>query len=151
MPTYTLKTETTIDAPLDEVFDFFSKAENLERITPPELSFKILTPLPIVMKAGALIDYKIKLGIFPMNWRTEITVWEPGVRFVDSQLKGPYKKWIHEHRFEARGDKTYMSDQIDYEVPGGPLAPIIHALFIKKKVAGIFDHRQTVIEEIFRS
>jgi ligand-binding SRPBCC domain-containing protein len=147
--THTLQTETVLNAPLEKVFEFFSNAENLGRITPDDLGFEILTPTPIEMKQGALIDYRIKLGMIPMLWRTEITVWEPNTRFVDSQLKGPYKKWIHEHRFVAEGDKTRMFDRVDYEVPGFFLSPLIAKLFVSPRVNRIFRHRNQVINDLF--
>jgi ligand-binding SRPBCC domain-containing protein len=134
-----------LDAPLDEVFDFFSKAENLGRLTPDTLGFHILTPLPIKMEPGTLIDYKLKIRGIPMNWRTEITVWEPNYRFVDSQLKGPYAQWIHEHRFAAEGDKTRMWDKVDYALPLGILGDIAHALYVEREVKGIFAFREKAI------
>ena len=149
MAVRSLNVETVLDAPLATVFDFFSRAENLERITPTKLRFEILTPLPIQMRPGALIDYKLRLFGFPMYWTTEITVWEPGVRFVDVQRKGPYKLWEHEHRFEAMDDKTRMTDSLRYEAPGGVLEPLVHALFVRRQVEAIFSHRAKVIKELF--
>ena len=96
---------TVINKPLSEVFEFFSNAENLNKITPPDMQFKILTPLPIIIKKGTLIDYKIKVNGIPFNWQTEISEWEPNKRFVDKQLKGPYRVWIHEHTFEEKDGK----------------------------------------------
>ncbi len=148
MRTYTLSAETLLDAPIEKVFDFFSRAENLERITPPFLHFQIITPLPIEMRQGLLIDYKLKLRGVPMKWQTEITVWEPNVRFVDSQLKGPYRKWVHEHRFLAEGTQTRMWDQIEYALPGGPLGSLVHALFVRREVEGIFDYRAEALRSV---
>lgn len=147
MKTYRISTETLLDAPIKEVFDFFSKAENLEQLTPKTLKFKILTPLPIEMRMGALIDYKIKIRGVPMTWKTEISIWEPGNRFVDRQLKGPYKQWIHEHRFISEGSKTRMFDTVDYVLPFGPLGQILHALFIRREVEGIFRYREIAINQ----
>ena len=84
----------------NEVFEFFSVASNLNRLTPGWLKFKILTPGPIEMKVGAIIDYQIVLKGIRMAWKTEITVWSPGIQFVDEQIRGPYKQWVHTHRFE---------------------------------------------------
>jgi ligand-binding SRPBCC domain-containing protein len=147
MKTYRISTETLIDAPINTVFDFFSKAENLEQLTPKTLKFKILTPLPIEMKMGALIDYKISIRGIPMRWKTEIAIWEPGKRFVDRQLKGPYKQWIHEHRFVPEGTKTRMFDNVDYALPFGPLGQIVHTLFVKREVEGIFRFREQAITQ----
>lgn len=149
MRTYVFSSEVLIHAPLDEVFDFFSKAENLQNLTPPQLHFKILTPLPIEMKPEALIEYRIKLMGVSFKWLTEITVWEPGKRFADVQRKGPYAKWEHEHTFEAEGEFTRVKDTVHYAVPGFFLAPLIHALFIGKQVKGIFDYRGKAIGERF--
>ena len=148
MTTYRLAEETLIDAPLDRVFDFFSRAENLEKLTPSSLQFKILTKLPIEMKVGTLIDYKLKIRGVPVNWQTEITAWEPNVLFIDCQLKGPYKKWIHEHRFKAEGNKTRMWDTVEYALPFGPLGAIAHWLFVKKEVSGIFGYRAAALRQV---
>ena len=89
MKPHILIRETVLNGSIEEVFDFFSKAENLDKITPPILGFRIITPLPVEMKKGTLIDYKIKLNGIPFNWRTEITKWDPPNCFEDTQLKGP--------------------------------------------------------------
>lgn len=149
MQTFVFESQTILNAPIDQVFEFFSKAENLERITPPSLSFQILTPLPIEMATGALIDYRIKLGGFAFRWRTEITLWDPPRSFKDSQLKGPYKKWIHEHRFEELDGRTRMTDRVEYSVPGGILSALVNALFVKSQVRKIFTYREQAIQEIF--
>lgn len=146
---YRYQEETLVDAPLAEVFDFFSRAENLQRLTPEILRFEILTPMPIEMRAGTLIDYKLRLHGIPMTWRTEITVWEPGVRFVDSQIKGPYRQWIHEHRFQAKGDQTRMWDTVDYALPSVPFAGLVQKLFVEKRVEEIFRYRQQTMAQIF--
>ncbi|MBL7883349.1 MAG: SRPBCC family protein [Bacteroidia bacterium] len=144
-----LKRETIINKPIQEVFDFFSKAENLNKITPPNMNFKILTPLPIQMKKGTLIDYRIKVNSIPFKWKTEITDWNPPFRFIDTQLKGPYNTWIHEHIFEERDEKTIMMDIVQFKSPGWFLEPIIHLLFIEKKVKAIFDYREEQLLRIF--
>jgi ligand-binding SRPBCC domain-containing protein len=150
MKDHKLETVTIINKPLDEVFAFFSKAENLNAITPPELDFKILTPTPIKMYPGTLIDYRIKLNGIPFKWRTEICVWEPPYRFVDQQLKGPYQKWHHTHAFKDLGDgRTEMTDTVLYQSPGWILEPIIHHLFVKKRVEAIFKYREETLLKIF--
>lgn len=143
---FTLLAEVIVPKPRSEVFPFFANAENLERITPPFLHFQILTPRPIEMRRGTLIDYKISLHGIPIRWRTEITVWEPPFRFVDTQLRGPYREWIHEHTFEERGGETVCRDRVDYKVPGGAL---IHRLFVERDVRTIFSYRRDVLLEIF--
>jgi ligand-binding SRPBCC domain-containing protein len=141
---------TIINKPLSEVFEFFSNAENLNKITPPDMQFKILTPLPIIIKKGTLIDYKIKVSGIPFNWQTEITEWEPNKRFVDKQLKGPYRVWIHEHTFEEKDGKTIMNDHVQFLSPGWLLEPIINKLFIEKKVKGIFAYREKILTNLFK-
>lgn len=141
--------KTEVNRPIDEVFEFFAKAENLNAITPPELNFKIITPLPIEMKKGTLIDYKIRLSGIPFGWKTEISQWEPPFRFVDTQIKGPYRVWIHEHEFESQGSKTIVKDIVSYLPPGWLLEPVIHRLAVKKKLEYIFDYRMEKIKSIF--
>lgn len=147
---HTLIKETIIDRPLNEVFDFFSKAENLNEITPADMQFKILTPLPINIHKGTLIDYRIKVNGIPFKWRTEITSWNPPYQFIDTQVKGPYSIWIHEHIFEERDGKTYMKDIVKFKSPGWILEPIIHTLFIEKKVKAIFNYREEQLLRIFK-
>ena len=149
MKPHILIRETVLNGSIEEVFDFFSKAENLDKITPPILGFRIITPLPVEMKKGTLIDYKIKLNGIPFNWRTEITKWDPPLCFEDTQLKGPYKMWIHEHKFMERNNKTFMTDTVRYISPGGVFEFIPHNLIVKKKVNFIFDYRQKIFNELF--
>ncbi|MCS6770740.1 MAG: SRPBCC family protein [Kiritimatiellae bacterium] len=143
---YTLLAELWLPRPVNEVFPFFASAENLERITPPYLRFEILTPRPIEMRRGTLIDYRIRLRGLPIRWRTEISIWEPPFRFVDTQLRGPYRQWIHEHTFEERDGGTLCRDRVDYKVPGGEW---VHRLFVKKDVRDIFVYRQNALLQIF--
>lgn len=147
---HTLTKEAVINRPLKEVFDFFSKAENLNEITPPDMQFQILTPLPINIQKGTLIDYKIKVNGIPFRWKTVISTWEPPYRFVDEQLKGPYNTWIHEHTFEERDGKTHMKDVVKFKSPGWILEPLINVLFIEKKVKGIFEYREKMLNEFFK-
>ena len=145
---HVLTQETIINRPIEEVFNFFSKAENLNLITPEELKFKMHTPSPVLMQKGTLIDYTIKVSGIPFKWRTEITAWDPPFRFIDEQKKGPYNTWIHEHTFESLGpDKTKMTDHVQFLSPGWILEPLIHHLFINKKVQGIFRFRNSKLAE----
>ncbi len=148
MITHHHRSEQWIDKPRDEVFAFFSNAANLERITPEELSFQILSEQPIEMKVGALIDYQIRLAGIPFKWKTEITGWNPPHEFEDTQLKGPYAKWIHVHRFEDHGDRTLIVDEVEYALPLSPLGDLVYPL-IKLQLGRIFDHRKKVIIDVF--
>lgn len=146
---HTFQTSTLIKRPVQEVFDFFSKAENLNEITPPMLKFKILSPLPIQMKKGTLIDYSIVLHGVPFKWKTEITEWNPGVSFVDEQLKGPYSIWRHRHVFIAEGEYTRMMDTVHYESPGWIFEPLIDKFFVRKRVEEIFTFREKKLSLLF--
>ena len=110
---HTLQTTSDLDFPIEEVFEFFSNATNLERITPPELSFRILTPVPIEMRDGARIDYELSLFHIPFRWETEITSWRPNERFVDEQLSGPFRLWHHTHEFRESTRGTRMMDTVN--------------------------------------
>jgi ligand-binding SRPBCC domain-containing protein len=149
MAEHILERTQIIRRPRAEVFDFFADAANLERITPPELNFHIITPQPIDVKKGTLIDYRLKLRGIPITWKTEITQWNPPHDFVDTALKSPYKQWIHLHTFEdgAPGE-TIMKDIVRYRLPLEPLGDIAH-FYVRKELAYIFDYRYKVIEEIF--
>ncbi|MFN5025170.1 MAG: SRPBCC family protein [Bacteroidota bacterium] len=150
MKPHILETKTIIHRPLSEVFSFFSKAENLNELTPPELHFKILTPMPIEMKQGIYIDYRIKLNGIPFSWKTLISTWEPPHRFVDEQIKGPYMRWHHTHSFKSVDENTTeMTDRIEYLSPGWILEPLINRLFVQKKVEAIFAYREHKLLEIF--
>ncbi len=144
---YRLKAEIVVKSSLQEVFDFFSSAENLEMITPPWLNFRILTPMPVTMKRGALLDYKIRLHMIPIRWRTEIAQWQPPFKFVDQQLRGPYKRWWHEHTFEdLGGGRTLVRDEVHYIPRGGSL---LHRLIVKPDLVKIFSYRQERLAEHF--
>lgn len=132
------ESELWLPRPREEVFAFFADARNLDAITPPWVCFRMETAGPVEMKAGALIDYKLRVRGFPIRWRTRITEWEPPFRFVDEQLRGPYRLWIHEHQFESRDDGTLVRDRVRYAVPFDFL---VHKLFVRRDVARIFAYR----------
>lgn len=140
--TYELQTEVRIPGTLDRVFAFFADAGNLELLTPPWLSFRILTPRPIAMSVGVLIDYRIGVRGIPMRWRSEITAWEPPFRFVDEQRRGPYRLWVHEHSFRQDGTVVVVRDHVRYAVPGGPgLERLVHAALVRPDLHRIFRYR----------
>lgn len=142
----TLRAEAVLPLPRDRVFPFFAEAENLERITPDSLRFEILTPPPIRMVEGALIDYRIRIGGIPQRWRTRISLWEPPLRFADEQIKGPYRRWFHTHTFEEVDGGTRMIDVVEYALPFGPLGRLGHPL-IRRQLRKIFTHRNGSIGE----
>ncbi len=143
---YMVQATVQLTAKSAELFDFFGDAFQLERITPPWLSFHVDTPAPIEMKSGTLIDYRLKLRSIPIRWRTEISTWNPPNSFTDKQLKGPYSLWEHHHTFEPTEHGTRVTDRVFYRVPGGSL---IHWLFVKSELKRIFEYRQQQMIEIF--
>jgi ligand-binding SRPBCC domain-containing protein len=145
MKVFELRTRVRLPRPRPEVFEFFADAGNLESITPLWLRFRIVTPPPIEMRQGALIDYRLRLRGIPLLWKTEITAWDPPRRFVDEQLRGPYRLWIHEHTFEEDGDGTIMEDHVRYAVPFGWLAD---RLLVARDLRAIFEYREARMKEL---
>jgi len=144
-----LEREQIIARPRRDVFAFFEDATNLERITPAFLHFHVVTPRPIVMRAGTLIDYRLRLFGVPLRWTTRIDVYEDGVRFVDTQIRGPYRRWRHTHLFEDVPGGTKMTDRVEYDVPLGPIGRAARAVFVRRTLEHIFDHRGRAIAEAF--
>jgi ligand-binding SRPBCC domain-containing protein len=137
----TLRREQRLPAPPDDVFPFFADPANLESITPPWLAFRVVDA-PAELRAGALIAYKLTLRGLPIDWLTRIDEWEPGVRFADSQLAGPYKLWHHTHEFEPDGaGGTVMRDTVRWALPYGPAGGLARRLFVARDVERIFDYR----------
>lgn len=148
---YVLEREQFVPRRRPEVFAFFADAANLERLTPATLRFRTLTPAPIEMRPGAVIDYRLSLLGIPFRWRTVIEAFEPESRFVDLQASGPYKLWRHTHTFEDAPGGTLIRDRVEYELPFGPLGAIARALFVRRQLDHIFDYRRAVIDGMFRA
>ncbi len=146
MTIHTFKDELWLPRARAEIFPFFADAANLEAITPAWVNFKILTPLPIAMHAGTKIEYQIRIHGVPVRWKTDITLWEPPLRFRDEQVSGPYRQWIHTHEFIEKDGGTLCLDRVDYAVWGGHL---INALFVRRDVARIFKYRRETLERLF--
>ncbi len=140
------QTELWLPLPPAEIFPFFADATNLETLTPPWLNFKIITPTPIAMRAGALIDYRLRVHGLPVRWRTRINEWQPPHRFVDEQLRGPYRQWIHEHTFAARDGGTLARDVVRYAVP---LDFLTHRWLVRPDVEKIFAFRAQALKKRF--
>jgi ligand-binding SRPBCC domain-containing protein len=148
---HVLETSVFVPVPRERVFAFFADAFNLEAITPALLRFHVLTPAPIEMRPGVVIDYRLRLRGVPMRWRSEISAYDPPARFVDEQRRGPYRVWHHEHTFEevpareGRPAGTLVKDRVTYEHIGGAL---VHRLFVRPDLERIFAYRQRRIVEL---
>ena len=142
---HTFQSSMRIPRRVLDVFEFFSNASNLERITPPELCFQIVTPEPIEMGEGTLIDYRLKLYGIPFRWRSRITVWDPPHRFIDIQERGPYQQWVHTHRFVGQRDGTRIMDEILYRLPLWPVGEFFYPL-IHHQLSRIFRFRNRAIQ-----
>ena len=137
---HALRAEVWLPRPVREVFAFFADAHNLGVLTPAFLHFEVLSPAPISMGVGTLIDYRIRLRGIPIRWRTRITVWDPPRRFVDAQLRGPYRLWEHTHTFEDRDDGTMVVDSVRYALPGPAFASaIVNRLIVARDLTRIFE------------
>src|ERR1700744_4177429 len=128
MKTHQFRRELLVPAPIEKVFAFFAAARNLEQITPAFLNFRVLTPEPITMGPGTLIDYKLRIHGIPVYWQTQIKTWAPPNEFTDIQLRGPYRLWHHTHRFRKVQSGTSMEDLVDYALPLGRMGHIVHRL-----------------------
>jgi len=146
--TYILRASLGVELPRARVFEFFADAHNLEAITPASLGFQILTPDPVVIRTGALIDYRIRLHGVPMRWRTLISRWEPPDLFTDEQLAGPYASWVHTHTFrDAPSGGTVVEDEVRYRLPFDPVSRIALPL-VRRQLDGIFRHRTRRVREL---
>ncbi len=150
MKTYTLTRRQSINSSPAHVFPFFSRPENLELLTPRSLRFQMLTPFPIRIKEGTLIDYAFCVSGISFRWTACITEFNPPERFVDLQLRGPYSFWHHTHTFTAAGNGTLMTDEIRYVMPFGVLGRAVHSLFVKRHLERIFMYRERQLMTIFK-
>ena len=138
--------EQLLSLPIEQVFRFFASPENLNLLTPPWANFSILSPQPIEMAVGTVIEYRIRLRGVPVNWRSEITEWQPPFAFCDVQRRGPYRFWVHRHTFEEKPGGTLVTDHVDYGVLGGAL---VNRLFVAGELKRIFGYRKIRLHELF--
>jgi ligand-binding SRPBCC domain-containing protein len=155
---YRLERRQFVALPLADTFAFHAEPRNLARITPGWLAFRLLgfdvadgnggETAHIQMRKGLRLEYRIRpLGV-PQRWTSEITEWDPPRRFVDEQLRGPYRSWRHEHEFRAVAGGTEIVDRVSYALPLGALGRLAHALFVRRQLRAIFDHREAMVERI---
>ncbi len=144
---YELTDHFIVKADLDRTWDFFSAAENLPRITPAWMKFKILTPPPIVIEQDSILDYEIRWMNIPLHWRTRIIDWSPKRQFIDLQLKGPYSLWHHQHTFTPSDEGTICTDRVTYRVPVPIIGRIMNAVVVQRQLRGIFEFRRKVISD----
>jgi ligand-binding SRPBCC domain-containing protein len=147
MKVHVLRREQYLERPLPAVFDFFSAAGNLERLTPAWLSFQVVSPEPVEMHDGTIIDYRLRVHGVPLRWTSRIESWEANARFIDRQIKGPYALWHHTHDFEAIGSGTLIRDVVRYSIGFGPIGEVVHALQVQRDLDNIFDYRRSAVIE----
>jgi ligand-binding SRPBCC domain-containing protein len=145
---HVLTSEQRVGAGLQETFAFFSDAAKLQALTPSFLHFNILTPLPIEMRTGTLIEYRLRLMGLPLGWLTRIEEWEPNRSFTDVQLRGPYAHWIHRHTFMPHGGGTSVRDRVEYALPLAPLSDPGRILFVRPTLERIFAYRRGAIARL---
>jgi ligand-binding SRPBCC domain-containing protein len=148
MRTHRLERAQVVRRSREEVFAFFARARNLESITPPWLRFEVLTPEPVAMRAGTLIEYRLRLHRLPLRWTSRIEEWEPGAAFVDRQVRGPYRLWHHRHEFAPHADGTVVRDRVDYALPLGVLGEVAGALVVHRDLERIFDFRRAAVARL---
>lgn len=147
--THVLERVQHFPLPREALFAFFTDASNLAEITPPFLNFRILTPMPVEMRSGAELEYRLRLYGLPVHWITDIEDFEAPARFTDRQRKGPYRLWHHTHAFEPVEGGTRMTDTVRYQLPFGPLGSLAHALLVRRTLRKIFDYRESVLRQRF--
>ena len=145
-PVYRLHRRQWVPAGLGETFAFFERPQNLALITPPWLAFTLLTPEPIAMRRGLVLDYRIRVMGMPVRWRSEITEYEPPSGFRDEQSRGPYRRWDHRHRFREADGGIAIDDLVTYEVPLGPVGAALNRLAVRPRLEAIFDFRRAQID-----
>jgi ligand-binding SRPBCC domain-containing protein len=145
---HVLARESWVPAPIERTFEFFSDAFKLELVTPPSMEFRMLTPGPIEVREGTLLDYRLRIHGIPVRWRTLIETWEPPSRFVDRQLKGPYKLWLHSHTFVPRDGGTVVGDVVRYSLPLGPVGELVHRAVVRRDLERIFAYRHEALARL---
>jgi ligand-binding SRPBCC domain-containing protein len=146
MRTFSFKTSLWLPQPREKIFEFFSNPHNLDRITPPWLKFEVISPPSTVLRAGTLLDYRLRLHGIPVRWQSEISLWAPPRGFVDRQTKGPYSLWVHQHTFDEEDVGTLVGDYVEYAAPGGNL---VQRFIVAPDLKSIFEYRRHRLEQLF--
>jgi hypothetical protein len=147
MADHVLETRVWIGRPRSEVFAFFADPANLARVTPASLGVELLTRAP-AMTTGAVFDYRLRwLGV-PIRWRAFVREYDPPYRFLDVQLRGPYTRWEHRHRFLEEDDGTVVEDRVVYRLPLGPVGRALHAAVVGRQLRAAWDYRTARIAEL---
>lgn len=141
-----IRRSSRLALPLEQVFPFFADAGNLSRLTPAELRFRFITPLPIEMRVGAIIEYRLRLFGIPFGWRTRVDEWEPNRGFVDRQVHGPFGRWVHTHRFRSVDGETEMEDDVEWALPLQPVGELARPI-VAAQLERIFDYRAQAMHE----
>ena len=148
MKRFRLERAQWVPLPAEPCFDFFSEARNLALITPGWLGFRLIGQEPPELRAGTRIEYRIRWLVFPLRWLTLIRRFEPPRWFVDQQIRGPYRLWVHAHEFEEDAGGTWIRDQVDYALPLGPIGIFVHGAVVRRQLEAIFDYRARRIREL---
>lgn len=148
MRTFVFESRQSFSMAAEELFPFFADVQNLEKITPPWLAFKVMTPGSFSIAEGSVIDYRLHWRGIPLRWRTKISAWQPPFRFIDEQIRGPYRLWRHEHLFSESNGQTTMTDRVEYAVPGGRL---VQRLVVARDVEQIFAYRRRTLDTLMPS
>ena len=149
MSVYTLTRRQYVHGDIASVFGFFEDPKNLERITPHWLHFEVESSTDKRVRSGTVIVYSLRWHVFPIRWRSRISEYEEGVRFTDEMLRGPYKRWVHDHYFAPVEGGVEMVDRVEYALPFGWLGALIHAAVVRRQLVSIFDYRHEAISRIF--
>lgn len=149
MADYILESRTWLPRPREEVFSFFADPRNLAVVTPRRLGFRLLSPPPPALEAGAVFDCRIRWLGLPLRWRTLIREYDPPFRFVDVQVRGPYARWEHRHVFREEPGGTWVEDRLTYRLPLGALGRVLHALCVRRQLERLFGHRARRLAERF--
>lgn len=146
---YSLHRHQVVGGALADVFGFFKSPANLEAITPPWLGFRVTHASDAEVREGTRIAYRLRMHGIPFRWESRITEFRENELFADEQLVGPYRYWYHRHLFRTVPGGVAIEDEVEYQLPLGPLGRFAHAAFVRRQLTQIFDYRAHVIATRF--